>query len=229
MGAPTQKGIPVPFGFEGNNVPHDLLLFAQRLDDIMSPHTYAEISALGGTDLWDGRLLYQSDSGALRPWAGLYAYKGSTASWQAVIPRGSAAWTPTFKLGGVAPTMPNSPEQTGRYVRLGSLVLGQFVVFTGTSGFSGLGSANMTIDLPPAAPFTSSTQRTPVGVLTHVDQSNGVTRARLDAGNGSTTVLDAYKGGGGTTNAPPVQTMATGGWASNQLMFGTVIYDTPEA
>jgi hypothetical protein len=229
MGLPSPLvGLPIPFGFDGNNVPADLLAFAQRLDDIFSPHTYAEMSALGGSDLWDGRVMYQSDSGALRPFAGLYAYKGATASWQILVPRGSTPWTPTMKLGGAVPTMGTGAEQTGRYSRFGSLIIGQFVIFLGT-GFSGASSAMLTIDLPPAAPFVSTSPKTPVGTLSHLDQVLTWTHARLHVGDGSATYMTAYKGGGGITNAPAVQTMANGGWAAGQTMIGTVLYDTPEA
>lgn len=148
MGYTDEHGHPIPFGFDGNNVPADYLAAAQRLDDIKSARTYAQIAALAGSDLWDRRILYQSDTGPLRPWKGLYEYKASTRVWQPLVPRGSAFYTPTFGFDTGQPTMGSGASQQGYYSRFGAWCLAQFFVFNGSSGYSN-GSGFARWALPP--------------------------------------------------------------------------------
>lgn len=228
MGTTTTRGIPYPFGFEGNNVPVDLLALAARLDAMLSPRTYAEIGALGGVDLWDGRLLTQSDTGVLRPWAGMYAYKAATTSWQAVVPRASTPFTPTLKFAGVAATMGTAAESVGQVSRFGSLILARFVIFTGTAGFSAPGSTVWTIDLPGAQPYKESAVPSILGVMTGIDQLGAVMRLDLVSGLGSALTVTGYKAAGGL-GSNPNQAFFAGGWTNNQTYLGTLLYETPEA
>jgi hypothetical protein len=138
MGYQTTRGIPIPFGFEGNNVPADLGAFASRVEELLRPHTYAEISAFGGTDTSDSRIVYQTDAGTLRPFIGFYVYRAVTANWQPLLTMGVPPAWPTAPVystsgGGEAGT---GGTITSRVARFGPLVLGRGSITLPSTGFN---------------------------------------------------------------------------------------------
>jgi hypothetical protein len=134
MGYQTARGLPIPFGSDGNNVPADLLAFASRLDVMFTPYLASAIDTLGGADLWDGRIIYQADVNATRPWTGLYVYKQSLGIWQALAPTATAAYQP-LDVGGANPTLGTGAENIGRWCRFGPLILAVFAIYTGSAGY----------------------------------------------------------------------------------------------
>jgi hypothetical protein len=66
-----------------------------------------------------------------------------------------------------------------------------------------------------------------------IDQNGAWSRGRLHAGQttfSTVAQMVIYKGGGGSSNAPPAQSFAiAGAWSNNQTVFFTILYDTAEA
>ena len=59
-------------------------------------------------------------------------------------------WTPVLRTGGVAVTLGTGSESTGRYIRLGTVVIGEFYIKFGTSGVS-VGAGSMDLSALPIA------------------------------------------------------------------------------
>lgn len=78
MSSTTAKGVPVPDLGDPPNGPADIAAVAGWVDDHpgSSPLTYAQINALSGAELWEGRGVYQTDTGTTRPAEGPYWYNG---------------------------------------------------------------------------------------------------------------------------------------------------------
>jgi hypothetical protein len=227
MGTTTPKGFPYPFGIDGNNVPADLLALAARIDAVLSARTYTEIAALSGADLWDGRVVFQSDTGVLRPFTGLYAYKAAAGIWQALLPTSAATYTPLDLTVASPPTLGTASVNTGKWSRFGPHVLAQFVITCGSSGYV---NGNWSMVVP--APFKdrnllSPTGETVVGAAVAFDASSPATRLlelTIGVGTGGTgLILSAYLMGTGTwTSSSPFVV------ASGDSMQGFVFYETDE-
>lgn len=74
----TAKGVPVPDLGDPPNGPAQISAVADWIDAHpgISPLTYAAINALAGGDLWEGRCVYQTDTGSNRPVEGPYWFNG---------------------------------------------------------------------------------------------------------------------------------------------------------
>lgn len=146
-------GVPYPTGND-DNANHDAIkAIADRVDAMLTgSRTYAQINALAGTDLWEGRLQQQSDSGSASPPTrgpiGLYARVGS--AW-----RPAAPWSGTFQLA-TAPTLtavtanPNmgtSPVQAWEWWLLGMYVFGWSYFKWGT-GSPSTGTGALRVPVP---------------------------------------------------------------------------------
>lgn len=228
MGYTTGRGLPIPFGFEGNNVPQDLLALAARLDVLAAPSfTYAQISALGGADLWDTRLVYQTDTGANRLWTGLYSYKAATLTWTPIVPRKSTSFTPVLKGAGTAPTYGSGNLRLGRYTRIGSQTFGGFMIYLGTSGYVNA-SGMLTVDCPVTANFgTLADDQESIGTWTIFDSSaNTWYRAEMAIGVGVTSppVFTGYREG----NTIDFATTEPITLANSDRIFGLFVVDTAE-
>lgn len=75
MGA-TGKGIPFPDGDDAPLGPLQMAALAGWVDEYLGAHSYAEINALTGAEVWAGRRVWQTDTGAARPMQGLYLHDG---------------------------------------------------------------------------------------------------------------------------------------------------------
>ncbi len=64
--ATTTKGIPYPAGTDNNDAATDMQAIADWLDDMLGSKTTAQIAALTGAALWDGRTVLDSDTGDLK-------------------------------------------------------------------------------------------------------------------------------------------------------------------
>lgn len=226
MGYTSPKGLPIPFGSDGNNVPADLLAFAQRLDDILSPHTYAQISAMGGVDLWDGRVMFQSDTGVLRPWIGLYCYRQSLGSWEALIPVGApAAYSPLWTNSISPPTFGGTVSQ-GRYARFGSFIMGDFIAQLPVSGYSA-GAGTMLAPLPVPAHLNGSLDGPPCGMMCSFDSSATNTRNATLVVN-STDPTTMFPGQPGSVFS--IQGISSSfGFANSDLVTGFFFYEGTES
>lgn len=60
-------------------------------------------------------------------------------------------WTPTLGADTTAPTMGTSPTQTGRYMKYGRLVTGNFILYFGAGMTAGSGSYRLNLPVPAAA------------------------------------------------------------------------------
>lgn len=231
MGTTTGKGLPFPFGTDGNNVPVDTLALATRIDDVFSPRTYAQIAAFSGVELWDGRLITQSDTGTDRPWAGMYSYKASAGIWQSLVPRASTSWDTDLQFAGSgSPTWGTGSIRVGRYARFGSQILGQFVIYTGSPGFSTPGSQVASIALPPDAPYKELTPVTQIGNCALFD-STGADWSRSDICGGSqssTARADFQQAHSGSAGGNPLANIDSSGWVSGMTLFGLVFYESTE-
>jgi hypothetical protein len=76
--ATTPRGYPYPAAADANDVPADLQALAQKNDDRpgISPLTTAARDALAGTDLWDGRVIYNLTTSRLE------RYNAAVPAWQ---------------------------------------------------------------------------------------------------------------------------------------------------
>lgn len=76
--ANTAKGVPYPVGGDPPDGPTQIKAVADYIDAApgIAPLTYAAINALAGGDLWDGRRVYQTNTGANRLVKGEYVYNG---------------------------------------------------------------------------------------------------------------------------------------------------------
>ena len=70
------------------------------------------------------------------------------------ISAGWTTWTPVLQTGGVNVTLGSGSTSTGRYLRLGNIVFGEFYIKFGTSGVS-VGAGTMSLQ---ALPVTATGQ-----------------------------------------------------------------------
>lgn len=96
--ATTAKGYPYPVGGDAPDGPTQIQALATEIDAApgIAPLTYAAINALAGGDLWDGRRVYQTNTGTNRPIKGEYVYNG--VNWRPpwVAPWGIVAGPTSF-------------------------------------------------------------------------------------------------------------------------------------
>lgn len=74
----TSRGLRYADGGDAPSGPIATQELAEDVNDIpgIATRTYAQISALAGAALWEGRTVYQTDTGTNRPVKGLYTYNG---------------------------------------------------------------------------------------------------------------------------------------------------------
>lgn len=149
--AATAKGFPYPVTNDGRpHIDQALAALAARVEAVLAIATDAELALLAGADLWDGRLMMQSNAGAVRKWRGLYEYRTSLSAWQPLVPVGAlASFTPTVTAAGGNPNLGTGPTQLGWYAQLGGLIIGRAFIQYGTSSTSGTGVKS--VNLPVAA------------------------------------------------------------------------------
>lgn len=225
MGYQTTRGLPIPFGFEGNNVPSDLLAFAQRLDLMFTGYLATSIDGLGGVDLWDGRIIYQGDTNAARPWPGWYAYRAALGIWQALIPTAAATYTP-LDVGGAGPILGTGAENIGKWCRLGTHVLATFSIYTGSAGYTNgnwvLRAPVAPLDVNLSSPASSDCS----GAALFTDTSLGTLYpANIVVGNNlvaTQLTLDMEGTTGGFSSTVPVTIAAT------DTLVGCMFYEAAE-
>lgn len=174
MGYKSAAAFPIPFGADGNNVPHDLGLFAQHLEETFAARTYTQIAALSGADLWDGRIVYQSDAGTDRPFVGFYVYRPATSSWEPLLTMGTPpAWaSPPRYTTSVGGETLGAVTVSSRVARFGPLVVGRGSITLPASGWV-RGTGNLLFTLPyPVA----STGFPLIGWMQYIDASTGARR-----------------------------------------------------
>lgn len=74
----TAKGAPFPEGTDPPLGPAQIAALAAWADNHagVTVATYAAINAYAGADVWEGRTVYQSDTGTNRPYEGIYTHNG---------------------------------------------------------------------------------------------------------------------------------------------------------
>jgi len=85
--ATTTRGVPYPLGTDNNDAATDMQAIAEWIDAALSGKTTAQITALTGAALWDGRIAHNTDTGDTM------VYRGATLGWciaGAVV--GSIVW-----------------------------------------------------------------------------------------------------------------------------------------
>jgi hypothetical protein len=99
--ATTAKGYRYPVGGDSPDGATQIKNLADDVDATpgVATFTYAQINALAGGSLWEGRMVYQTDTGTNRPREGLYAYNGVNWRLPWTYPWGLAA-APTSFAGG---------------------------------------------------------------------------------------------------------------------------------
>lgn len=224
MGYLTSVGLPVPFGNEGNNVPHDLLAFAQRLDDIFSARTYTEISAFAGTDVWDGRIVFQSDTGPLRLAPGLYRYSGAAATWVslAMTVGTPASYDPSWTQATSNPSRGNTLSE-GRYQRFGTLCFADFTAIIGSTFVSGSGAVQFPLPVPAAT--AALTAPILFGIAWTYDVSVVQNRLVQLESAGSTSFVQGHV----TRSVPPITGPDQGtSFAVGDVVTGMMLYECAE-
>jgi hypothetical protein len=73
--ATTTKGVPYPVGSDNNDAAADMQAMADWIDDALGAKTTAQIAALSGAALWEGRTILDSDTGDVM------VYRDSTLGW----------------------------------------------------------------------------------------------------------------------------------------------------
>jgi hypothetical protein len=159
MTATPITAIPYPAGTPDDNANHSSIqAIADRVDTILSARTYAQINALAGTDLWDGRIQYQTDAGSAaspptRGPIGLYARVGS--AWRPVGGLSSdfkLATAPTLTAVTANPNMGTGPTQAWNWWMLGMYVIGWSYFKWGTGApTTGTGALRVPVPLDMAA------------------------------------------------------------------------------
>lgn len=98
--ATTAKGFPYPVGGDAPDGPTQIHALATAVDAApgISLLTYAAINALAGGDLWDGRRVYQTNTGTNRPVKGEYTYNGVNWRLPWNMPWGEIAYAETTSL-----------------------------------------------------------------------------------------------------------------------------------
>lgn len=108
MGA-TDIGIPFPDGDDPPLGPEQIALVAIWVGEYLKSKTYAQINALTGAEVWQGRRVYQSDTGTDRPVQGLYVYAGT--DWR---PPWNSAW-------GIVPGSRKTMASAGGFVGMADI------------------------------------------------------------------------------------------------------------
>jgi hypothetical protein len=201
MGYKSAAAFPIPFGADGNNVPHDLALFAQHLEDTFAARTYAQITALSGAELWDGRIVYQSDAGTDRPFVGFYVYRPATSSWEPLLTMGTPpAWASPPTYTGTGGDL-GAYTYSSRVARFGPLVVGRGSIVLPASGFT-RGSGTLLFTLPYPVASTGSPL---IGWMQYIDASTSARRTfgLIHSGVGSMQATGVIPGG---VSVPSVST-----------------------
>lgn len=154
--ATTAKGFPYPVTGDGRpHIDQAMALLAARVEAVLAALTDAEITALAGVDLWDGRLAYQTNTGAARLWKGLYEYQSGLPGWEPIAPSAlSTPYTPVMTVpGGTAPNVGTDGNIAGFYWQFGDLIFGRlrFLWGTAANGATVGSGASWNVTLPIAA------------------------------------------------------------------------------
>jgi hypothetical protein len=154
--AVTAKGFPYPVAADGRpHIDQAIAALAARVEAVLAILSDAEIAALAGVDLWNGRLAIQSNTGSTRLWRGLYEYDGS--AWRSLVSLGPmAAFTPAVTAVTTAPSLGTSTPKRGAYVTMGGLCIGNATVQQGLSGPWSAGSGTWLVSLPIAAAYATN-------------------------------------------------------------------------
>jgi hypothetical protein len=196
MPVTSAKGFPTPTPTEDNANHTAIQNVAQRLDDILTAHTAAQITALATTDLWTGREQRQTDGTgtAKRQQTGLYLYDGAT--WQPGIGDGAGGTgpTPVLTAASVNPNMGTTGTSTWEWWMMGDWAMGQMIFTWGGTGVTP-GTGELIVPLPVACaafPAPSAARAVPLGSallrgsagastydMTLITQGGGASVARL--------------------------------------------------
>jgi hypothetical protein len=213
MAGATPKGFPYPAGTPDDNANQDsILALANRLDTILSARTAAQITALSGADLWNGRLQRQTDSTGTttRQQTGLYVYEGA---WKPLVGdgHGGTANTPTLTATTTNPTLGTSPTNEWDWWMLGPFLVGSITIIWGT-GAPTPGSGTYEITLPVAPASISTNAGVPLGWGQIKDASTGAANEVVVKRQG--TVARMFAGGitpsSGVIAGTPLTLGATG-------------------
>lgn len=153
--AVTAKNLPYPVAADGRpHIDQAIAALGVKIDDILLSLTETERLALAGADLWDGKLVIQSTTGAGPK--GLYEQKTST--WRSMIPIGPRiAYTPALTATTTNPTLGSTGSTDGWYMEMGELCIGR-----ATATFAGTGAAIGTGQYRFSLPLAYSGAGTPV-------------------------------------------------------------------
>lgn len=153
--ATTTRGLPYPVTGDGR--PHIDLAIKALADAVKvweAPMTDAQIGALAGADLWDGRLVFQTDVGTVRKWRGLYMYLSGAAAWRCVCPiSGGATWTPSVSAASGGLNLGSTGSVEGYYFEVGDIITARATFKWAGTGISA-GTGLWTFTLPANAALT---------------------------------------------------------------------------
>lgn len=150
----TTKGFVVPTDPVRPHIDIALKDLAESIDAIFASMSDAELTAVAGAGLWDGRFAFQTDVGAVRKWRGLYEYVAAAAAWKSLVPVGAfSTFTPALTATSVNPTL-GTPAQGpfGWYAQFGAQIIGRGYIEFGATGTAGTGT--WLVSLPVAHAYT---------------------------------------------------------------------------
>lgn len=219
MGA-TTKNLPYPTDPLRPHIDLALHDLADKIDAILGSLSDVEIAALAGADLWDGKLVVQTDVGSTRKWRGLYEYLAGAAAWRSLVPIGAfATFTPVLTASGGGLALGTSPTQAGWYAQFGSLVFGRGYVLFGTAGSPAIGTGTLLASLPVAHAYSqnytigrgrwrNTTAGVPTWYIGEMELTSTTTAKLVGGTNPASTVADATNATLGFTPANGVTSLS---------------------